>query len=93
MTAEGWYVDPYGLHEARWFSNGEATALVRDGRIESQDLPPNSPPPGPLEPVAESAPSDGVDLLRADSAETPSIDVETEEDVVFDAFGEASGGD
>ncbi len=93
MTAEGWYVDPYGLHEARWFSNGVATALVRDGRIESQDLPPNSAPPGPLEPVAESAPSDGVDLLRADSAETPSIDVETEEDVVFDAFGEASGGD
>lgn len=93
MSAEGWYVDPYGLHEARWFSNGEATALVRDGKVESQEPPPDRPPDGPLEPVAESAPAGGVDLLRADSAESQPGGAESGEEVVFDAFGEASGGD
>ena len=35
MNAEGWYVDPYGLHGARWFSDGTPTALVRQrpGRL------------------------------------------------------------
>ena len=31
MKAEGWYHDPYRLHEARWISDGAPTALVRDG--------------------------------------------------------------
>jgi len=41
-TAQNWCVDPYGLHEARWFSQGNPTALVRDGGVESQDPPPES---------------------------------------------------
>jgi hypothetical protein len=41
-TAQNWCVDPYGVHEARWFSQGNPTALVRDGGIESQDPPPDS---------------------------------------------------
>jgi hypothetical protein len=93
VNAEGWYVDPYGLHEARWFSNGEATALVRDGEMESQDPAPDRPPEGQLERVAESAPADGADLLRADSAESQPGGAESGQEVVFDAFGEASGGD
>ena len=40
---QGWFADPFGVHEARWFSQGRATALVRDGRKEAQD-----PPPGPV---------------------------------------------
>jgi hypothetical protein len=47
MTAEGWYLDPYGRHEARWFSAGSPTALVRDGASESQDPPPAKPYDGP----------------------------------------------
>jgi hypothetical protein len=39
-TVEGWYVDPFGVHAARWFSDGTPTALVRDqGGIESRDDP------------------------------------------------------
>ncbi|MGA2836195.1 MAG: hypothetical protein ABSF84_06320 [Acidimicrobiales bacterium] len=38
--AQNWCRDPYGVHEARWFSNGIPTALVRDGGVESQDRPP-----------------------------------------------------
>ena len=40
--AQNWCVDPYGLHEARWFSQGNPTALVRDHGVESQDPPPES---------------------------------------------------
>jgi hypothetical protein len=39
-NAQNWCPDPFGLHEARWFSNGIPTALVRDEGIESQDAPP-----------------------------------------------------
>ena len=30
MNEEGWYVDPFGRHEALWISDGTPTALVRD---------------------------------------------------------------
>jgi hypothetical protein len=69
MVAEGWFVDPYGRHAARWISDGTPTALVRDGKTESHDPPPDAPYAGPLEPVAERPPTDGEDLRRADSAE------------------------
>jgi hypothetical protein len=32
VNAEGWYVDPFGSHEARWFSDGVPTGLVRESR-------------------------------------------------------------
>lgn len=41
-NAQNWCPDPFGLHEARWFSNGIPTALVRDAGVESQDPPPES---------------------------------------------------
>ena len=41
----GWNVDPYGLHEHRYFSGGLPTKLVRDGGRESYEEPPNYPPP------------------------------------------------
>ena len=69
MHAEGWYRDPYGLHDDRWFSDGRPTNLVRDQGIESRDEPPQTEPPLPLVPVAANQRSQGQDLLRADEAE------------------------
>jgi hypothetical protein len=43
MEAEGWYYDPYGLHEERWYSDGTPTKLVRDAHVESFDAPPSEP--------------------------------------------------
>ena len=55
-SLQGWSEDPFGLHEARYFSAGRPTKLVRDGRIESYDEPPSGPR-GPAAPVpAENAP-------------------------------------
>ncbi|MGP8006426.1 MAG: hypothetical protein ACLP2J_05290 [Acidimicrobiales bacterium] len=93
MKAEGWYVDPYGLHDARWFSDGSPTALVHDGGVESQDPPPDTPYTGQLQRPAEPASTDGDDLRRADSAESKRFDPETEEDAAWEAFDQSSGGD
>ena len=68
MRAEGWYRDPYGIHDDRWFSDGQPTNLVRDQGTESRDEPPPGEPPLPLVPTAETQVSDGQDLLRADQA-------------------------
>jgi hypothetical protein len=70
VDEEGWYVDPFGRHEARWISDAVPTALVRDGRIESHDPPPDTVYPGTLQPVPEESRADGTDLRRADEAET-----------------------
>jgi hypothetical protein len=39
-NAQNWCPDPFGAHQARWFSNGIPTALVRDDGVECQDPPP-----------------------------------------------------
>jgi len=54
MKEEGWYTDPYGLHERRWFSDGSPTKLVSDGGTTSNDPPPNMPFVRPPEPIPES---------------------------------------
>ena len=69
-TQEGWYTDPFGLHEARWLSDGHPTKLVRDGGVESYDQIPDGPAtqtPMRLEEDPEA--TDGADMIRADSAE------------------------
>jgi hypothetical protein len=38
---QGWYEDPFRLHEARYFSAGQPTKLVKDGSVESYDEPPS----------------------------------------------------
>lgn len=43
---QGWYEDPFRLHEARYFSAGQPTKLVRDGYVESYDEPPGEGVPG-----------------------------------------------
>jgi len=59
MKAEGWYRDPFGIHEDRWFSADRPTALVRDGGVESKDAPPDRAIDGPLVEVTvdENAPT------------------------------------
>lgn len=68
MKAQGWYQDPFQVHELRWFSDGAPTSLVRDGGVEADDAPPAPAYAGPLVEVAaavEAAAADGGDLLRA----------------------------
>ena len=70
MRAEGWYQDPFHLHTDRWFSDGQPTSLVRDGKVESRDAPPSATYSGPLVESVEVPPQDGQDLRRADEAES-----------------------
>jgi hypothetical protein len=51
LSAEGWYQDPFGIHEHRWMSRGQPTKLVRDGGSESYDPPPDLPLPTELVPA------------------------------------------
>jgi hypothetical protein len=87
-SAEGWYRDPYGIHQDRWFSAGTPTSLVRDGGTEGHDDPPGYPPAGsPVEiPDADRFPED--DLRRADEAEArleESADLRRADDAEADA--------
>jgi hypothetical protein len=66
VAREGWYTDPFARHEARWFSDGSPTSLVRDGGATSTDPSPDIPfQRDPL--LIEPTPSvNGDDLVRAD---------------------------
>jgi hypothetical protein len=69
MKAQGWYRDPYLVHEDRYFSDGQPTKLVRDGDTEAYDPPPPGPPK--LEAVGEPEKPgsyDGNELRRADDS-------------------------
>ncbi len=73
MQAEGWYRDPYLVHEDRWFSAGQPTKLVRDGGSEAYDPPPDGPPKVELVEVPHTEPVDGSDLRRADDAKAGAV--------------------
>ena len=71
QEAQGWYRDPYGVHEDRYLSAGAPTKLVRDGGSESYDEPPVRPlPDGALVSATSAADEsgNGSDLRRADEA-------------------------
>jgi hypothetical protein len=68
-AAEGWYRDPYGIHQDRWFSAGTPTSLVRDQGAEGHDDPPDYPPPGPPAEIPDIDRFPEDDLRRADEAE------------------------
>jgi hypothetical protein len=68
MKAQGWYRDPYGVHEDRYFSEGQPTRLVRDSGAEGYDLPPPGPPEAELVEIPDSQASDGNDMRRADDS-------------------------
>jgi hypothetical protein len=88
VTAEGWYEDPFGLHQYRWFSDGVPTSLVKDGAVESTDPPPATAVSGPLVPEEPAAASGagGSDLLRAGE---PGVEDQSEAawDVLPQSFG------
>jgi len=69
LPAEGWYKDPYHIHDERWFSSGEPTGLVRDGQVESNDPPPDERFTGELVRPESPSPPPGAGLRRADDAE------------------------
>jgi hypothetical protein len=66
VKAQGWYRDPYCVHEDRYFSDGQPTKLVRDRGAECYDPPPPVPPKMELVEVEQSQPGDGSDMRRAD---------------------------
>ena len=72
MREEGWYTDPYGLHERRWFSDGSPTKLVSDDGTTSNDPPPNTPFVRPPEPVPESE-GPTVDDSHEEGHEDPGV--------------------
>jgi hypothetical protein len=84
---EGWYRDPYGIHQDRWFSAGTPTSLVRDRGTEGRDDPPGYPPPGPPVEIPETDPFPGDDMRRADQAEANAgnNDGQTQFDQAFQA--------
>jgi hypothetical protein len=71
VNAEGWYVDPFGSHEARWFSDGAPTNLVRDNGVVARDEPPQPTYEGTPTPIGTSGDGALDDMRRADSAEEP----------------------
>jgi hypothetical protein len=65
--AEGWYRDPFAIHEDRWMSQGQPTKLVRDGGTESYDPPPDLPLPAELVPADSGGAADGPDVAGQES--------------------------
>jgi hypothetical protein len=73
MHEEGWHVDPFGHHEARWISDGTPTNLVRDAGVVSKDPPPDTPYSGTLQPLPDAYPPVGSDPLPAEEAESETM--------------------
>ena len=74
MNAEGWFVDPFGTHEQRWFSDGAPTALVQDHGVDSTDAPPSPTFSGELVRPAVTEPARRSDLVRADDVDAEVVD-------------------
>ena len=62
-SEEGWYRDPYGIHEQRWVSQGHATSLVSDRGVERQDEPPDRTPSRPFVPATSDECSFGRNMV------------------------------
>jgi len=91
MNEEGWYIDPFGRHEARWISAGAPTALVRDDGVESNDPPPDEPITAVMEAWGVDPPADGSDLKRADDAEAQEFDPQRLTDAASIGIDESTG--
>jgi hypothetical protein len=70
-SPSGWFRDPSGRHEARWYSVGMPTKLVRDGSTEGYDptpvldLSPPQPVPSGTDGRVPAARAGTVRALRA----------------------------
>jgi hypothetical protein len=58
---QGWHADPFKIHEARYFSGGQPTKLVRDGSAESYD----DLPAGGWDPAAAAITATGAGAAQA----------------------------
>lgn len=86
-SLQGWCTDPYARHEARWFSQGVPRGLVRDGRKESQDLPPQGSPTVASSKIdVDTSSSFGSDLVRADDVTHSPYDPKEIKQAAFDVF-------
>jgi hypothetical protein len=83
---EGWFTDPYGIHEARWLSQGTPTKLVRDGDAKGYDAPPEGPPTRAPERLQHEPVSHGADLRRADDVERREYDAKAGARAAQDVF-------
>src|SRR5215468_8321656 len=99
VKAQGWYRDPFKLHEDRYFSEGWPTKLVRDDGKEAYDLPPDLPlPEDGVTPAPDNEYAfnvlNGSDLRRADryAADIGRRGSETAARAVFDMFDQAPPG-
>jgi hypothetical protein len=45
-AAPGWWPDPYGRHEQRYYTGTEWSGYVSDGGVQSVDAPTRDVPPG-----------------------------------------------
>jgi hypothetical protein len=90
-VAEGWYEDPFEIHEYRWFSAGRPTGLVKDGRTEATDPPPDTEVAGPLVPehCDTGSGANRGDLRRADEAEAEDGGSNQPADPVWDVMPQA----
>lgn len=82
MKEEGWYRDPFGLHERRWFSNGVPTKLVSDNGTTSDDPVPDTRSVNPPRPVEDSV---GLTVDAESVHEDPGVDL------AWEAFVETGG--
>lgn len=91
FVAEGWYEDPFTIHEYRWFSAGRPTGLVKDGHVEGTDPPPGTEVTGPLVPEHpdQDAQADATDIRRADEAEAEATGPIDASDAVWDGMPQA----
>lgn len=88
IAPQGWFSDPWELHEARYFSAGTATKLVRDGLVEAYEDPPDRP--NVREPVPlDKENTDPTDLRRADEAERGAMDYSETAEVMLTAMWRA----
>lgn len=92
LRAQGWYRDPFGAHEARWFSQGRPTSLVRDADLEAQDGPPADVYIGPLQELDDDAAENGEDLLRADDPASAPFSGKRAANAAMDAVASAGPG-
>ena len=86
--AEGWYRDPFGLHDGRWLSGGRPTDLVCDDAQVTHDEPPDEPMPASLERLLEGGPTNGEDLKRiGDAKPREGMDPKEQSQRVWDVIG------
>ena len=68
LVKEGWYEDPAGRHEYRWFSVGAPTDLVRDGPATGHD-PISMADPALFDDIHLEGPPDTAPLLHSPAAD------------------------